>query len=505
MLVAGRVAWFYLGKVVWPADLVFNYPRWTVDSREAWQYLFPAAAIAALGALFALRRRARGPLATALLFVGILFPALGFINVYPFIFSYVADHFQYLAAAALISGLAAGCAWAVFRLPPGVRRGLRLAGACLVALLACLTWGQSSKYRDIEVFYRSILERNPKSWLAHDNLGVVLARHGQLEEAAAHYRSAIALNPRYPEAFNNLGNALAQRGRFVEAADAYAGALRARPTFFAAELNWGSALNQAGLPREAEPHYRNALRLKASSPEAHFGLANTLVNSGRLAEASSEYAEAIRERPGLSRGPRQPGPCPRRGGPLVGGAPADPGGGSPASGLSRRPRLPGLCPRRFRAARGRARRIPGIDPCRRQQPPRAYPDGDRPARARAGAGGRCRVRRGQAPQAGTLGIPWSQRPRSCTWTPDAFFVSCEQARDPSLVGKKCAVGGTERGIISSASYEARACGVLHAHADGPGAPGLPGPRHDPAHLGPLRRGLAADVRPLRDPHPARPA
>jgi len=42
---------------------------------------------------------------------------------------------------------------------------------------------------------------------------------------------------------------------------------------------------------------------------------------------------------------------------------------------------------------------------------------------------------------------------------DAFFVACEQARDPSLRGKKCAVGGQERGIVSSASYEARACGV----------------------------------------------
>lgn len=42
---------------------------------------------------------------------------------------------------------------------------------------------------------------------------------------------------------------------------------------------------------------------------------------------------------------------------------------------------------------------------------------------------------------------------------DAFFVSCEQAKDPGLRGKKCAVGGRERGIISSASYEARACGV----------------------------------------------
>ena len=42
---------------------------------------------------------------------------------------------------------------------------------------------------------------------------------------------------------------------------------------------------------------------------------------------------------------------------------------------------------------------------------------------------------------------------------DAFFVSVEQALDPALRGKKVAVGGRERGIISSASYEARACGV----------------------------------------------
>ncbi|MFI5336987.1 MAG: DNA polymerase IV [Opitutales bacterium] len=42
---------------------------------------------------------------------------------------------------------------------------------------------------------------------------------------------------------------------------------------------------------------------------------------------------------------------------------------------------------------------------------------------------------------------------------DAFFVSVEQALNPELRGKKVAVGGRERGIIASASYEARACGV----------------------------------------------
>jgi DNA polymerase-4 len=56
-------------------------------------------------------------------------------------------------------------------------------------------------------------------------------------------------------------------------------------------------------------------------------------------------------------------------------------------------------------------------------------------------------------------MPMAEVPHIVHLDADAFFVSCEQARDPSLVGKKCAVGGTQRGIISSASYEARACGV----------------------------------------------
>src|SRR5580704_3761654 len=42
---------------------------------------------------------------------------------------------------------------------------------------------------------------------------------------------------------------------------------------------------------------------------------------------------------------------------------------------------------------------------------------------------------------------------------DAFFASVEQAADPRLRGKAVAVGGEKRGIIASASYEARKFGV----------------------------------------------
>jgi nucleotidyltransferase/DNA polymerase involved in DNA repair len=44
---------------------------------------------------------------------------------------------------------------------------------------------------------------------------------------------------------------------------------------------------------------------------------------------------------------------------------------------------------------------------------------------------------------------------------DAFFASCEQARDPALRGKPV-ITGKERGIAASLSYEAKAMGVTRA-------------------------------------------
>src|SRR5438105_11034877 len=43
---------------------------------------------------------------------------------------------------------------------------------------------------------------------------------------------------------------------------------------------------------------------------------------------------------------------------------------------------------------------------------------------------------------------------------DAFFASVEQASDVRLRGRPIAVGGEKRGIIASASYEARKFGVF---------------------------------------------
>src|ERR1019366_9440201 len=108
-LIAGRALWFYASKLFWPAKLTFIYPRWDISVSSGWQWLFPLAAVAVIATLWWARTRiGRGPLVAVLFFAGTLFPALGFVNIFPFRYSFVADHFQYLAGVGLIVLAAAG-------------------------------------------------------------------------------------------------------------------------------------------------------------------------------------------------------------------------------------------------------------------------------------------------------------------------------------------------------------------------------------------------------------
>jgi hypothetical protein len=87
LLLASRIPWFYAFKLLWPINLRFYYPRWSIDSAELWQYLFPGGLAAVAVVLGWLARRNRGPLAAFLIFVGMLFPVLGFLNLFYFRYS----------------------------------------------------------------------------------------------------------------------------------------------------------------------------------------------------------------------------------------------------------------------------------------------------------------------------------------------------------------------------------------------------------------------------------
>lgn len=295
-LLAGRVVWFYLGKLVWPAELVFFYPRWTVDAGVWWQWLFPLATLGALAAAVWWSRRDRGPLAAALLFGGALFPVLGFVNVYPFVFSYVADHFQYLASLGMIAFLAA-CSVRVFSLLRGPDWSAPLAAGVLLLVLGGLTWRQSAHYRDVFVLYEATLARNPDSWAAHLNLGTALDDAGQPAEALPHLQRALALKPAFPEALNTLGSVLNRLGRPVEALPLLEQALQIQPRFAAAHNTLGVTLMALGRNDAGVAAFEQALAINPELTPARVNLGWALANSGHPAAALDQLAIARRQQP----------------------------------------------------------------------------------------------------------------------------------------------------------------------------------------------------------------
>ena len=297
VLIAGRVFWFYLGKLIWPFELIFVYPRWEVSAVVWWQYLYPAAALLLLAVLAWLSRRWRAPLAALLFYILTLFPVLGFLNVYTFRYSLVADHFQYLANLGIIVPVAAGISLLLQRTQHW-RRPIGYT-VCLVflALLSVLTWSQSAMYRDIETLWRTTIERNPKAWMAHNNLGSALLQKGQVDDAIVHFRKSVEIKADHADAQANLASALLQKGELDEAVAQYYKALDIKPDNALVHYDLANALILKGQVDQAIAHYEKALEIKPDYAEVCNNLGIVLFQKGEVDQAITYYQKALEINP----------------------------------------------------------------------------------------------------------------------------------------------------------------------------------------------------------------
>jgi protein O-mannosyl-transferase len=328
-LIAGRAFWFQLSKLFWPSNLTFVYPRWDINPHVWWQYLFPVAVLGLLGILWSLRRWSQAPLVGVLIYILLLLPSLGFFNIYFFIYSFVADHWQYLACLGIITPCASGVVLLAARfkgLQDWVEPGLTV---LLGGVLFVLTWQQSRVYTDSETLYRTTIARNPACWMAQVNLGNILYRGNRVPEAMdlfnqamrikpavahyslgnallekgrtsagiAEYEKALAIDFENAEAHNNLGNALMLIGRTADAIHHYEQALRLNPDYAKAHSNLGNALAKTGRTSEAIDHYKEALRVAPGSVSAHNNFAAALAQIGRVSEAIEQLKAALRINP----------------------------------------------------------------------------------------------------------------------------------------------------------------------------------------------------------------
>lgn len=292
-LLAGRAIWFYLSKLIWPANLMFTYPRWTIDPNQWRQWIFPIAALATTFVLWAIRNRWRAPLAAWLFFCGTLVPTIGIANIYMFIITFVADHFQYLASLGVFVLFASTVARSLARLPQYLRCAGAVLCVLLVVALAVLSRQQSRLYGNVVTFYETALADNPNSWIAYNNLGKELADHGNPHGAMEHFRAALKIRPNFEMAHRNLAALLADDGRRSEAIQEYRAALALEPHDPQALNGLGLALINTGHPAEAIQHLAHAIHSDPSYADAHNNLGIALGSTGKTAQAIVEFRRAL--------------------------------------------------------------------------------------------------------------------------------------------------------------------------------------------------------------------
>lgn len=318
VLLAARNLMFYISHFALPTEQMFVYPRREVVASSVVDWIPLVLMTALLVVCVREWRRTRAPLLVLLWLCAALFPALGFVDVWPFRFSFVADHFAYAAMPALATGFVLLVASALER----IERPIVVPAALAACTIACvpLCWIASMKYTDAETLWRDTIARNPSAWLAQNNLATeLLARAGEAQaagdaagmrdlatEALTHATKAYELKPDELTHASNQSEALRLLGRNDEALAAIDHAIAVASHL--AELRWMrgrllESLDRAGEAREAYLTVANDAADRSHELDARLALmrmssankdfADAAAHARRVAELTPESGDAI--------------------------------------------------------------------------------------------------------------------------------------------------------------------------------------------------------------------
>ncbi len=297
ILIGSRAIWFYLSKLAWPSELIFSYPRWDISRAHPADYFWLLALAILIGAIFYARRRlGRGPEVAFTFFVLTLSPLLGVVIVVTFLYSFVADHYQYLACIGPLTLFAAAVSRPVWL--------ARSTAVIVLGVLGFLTWQQAKIYRNEETLWLRTIAQNPDSWMARNNLAGFLVGEKRYDEAIEEYHKIIELRSNDSLGHVNLGAALARRGDAAAALEEYEKARALQPDDPRLERNFGQALVTLGRVDEAIAHFERAVELRkgrrdpnGQNPELQLELGNAFMKKGNAPQAIAHYRNALRLRP----------------------------------------------------------------------------------------------------------------------------------------------------------------------------------------------------------------
>ncbi len=281
----------YLAQFFWPSGLAVFYPY--PPAIPLWQIVVSSLILVAVSALALLRPY----LAVGWFwYLGTLMPVIGLVQVG---LQARADRYTYIP----MIGISITLAWGVSELTerwPKARFPLQVIAVSVCLAWTALTWAQIQYWQNSVTLFTHAIASTQNNFIAHSNLGVVLAEQGKTKDALRNLYESVEENPNHNDARNNLGALLGELGRSGEAAEQFQQAIRIWPNDAHAHNNLGNTLVARQKFAEAALEFRTALKLTPDFALAHFGLAGALLNLGQTDEAIAHFEEALRLDPSLA-------------------------------------------------------------------------------------------------------------------------------------------------------------------------------------------------------------
>jgi tetratricopeptide (TPR) repeat protein len=284
----------YLCQMFFPTGLAIPYPN-APTGVPVWKAGFAFVVLAAISAGVVAWRKKNPCLLTGWFwYLGMLFPVIGIIQILHNVAH--ADHYTYLPEI----GLAIAVTWAVADWSAGWKHRRAVLGglmaAVIVTLMVCAHI-QTSYWKNDETLWTRALDCTSGNSVARNNLGLALAKNGDVEGAIAQFRQALEIHPDDAEIHYNLGVALSVKGDLDGAIAQYQKALDYAPDNAEFHNNLGTALFAKGSVEEAIAQFQESTRLQPRYADAHYNLGNAVLKLGKLDEAIAQYKQVLEINP----------------------------------------------------------------------------------------------------------------------------------------------------------------------------------------------------------------
>lgn len=295
-IIAGKALWFYIAKLLFPINLCFIYPRWNINpEKDYFLYIYPLSILSILFLTFILQKKiSKAPFTAIAYFTGTVFPALGFFDVYPMRYTFVADHYVYPACIGIIVLFSSLISEFCFRIKNILKEEsvVTFIQSMIITVLFFLSYKRTEVYTDIKILWEDTINKNLTCWMAYNNLGLYFSSKQKYQEALKYLLISISLRPS-SQIYSNIASIYSKIGEHNKAIEYCKLAIDLDPDSEQAYYNMAISLNELNKKEDALKMYYKTITIKPNFPQAHNNLASLLREKGFYDLALKHYKIAV--------------------------------------------------------------------------------------------------------------------------------------------------------------------------------------------------------------------